>query len=53
MRIAVLVSGRGSNLEAILRAVKSGELDVKVDVVISNNPRALALHIARKYGVHA
>jgi phosphoribosylglycinamide formyltransferase-1 len=53
MRLAILVSGRGSNLEAILRAIKNGELDAKVEVVVSNNPDALALHIARKYGVHA
>ena len=53
IRIAVLVSGRGSNLEAILQAIKDGELNAKVDTVISNRPDALALHVARKYGVHA
>lgn len=53
IKLAVLVSGRGSNLEAILRAIKDNELDAKVEVVISNRPEALALHVARKYGVHA
>jgi len=53
INIAILVSGRGSNLEAILRAIKDGDLQAKAQVVISNNPEALALHIARKYGVHA
>lgn len=53
LRLAILVSGRGSNMESILRAIKDGELDAKVAVVISNNPEALALPTARKYGVHA
>lgn len=53
LNLAVLASGRGSNLEAILRSVKDGRLDAKVHVVISNNPDAFALAVARKYGVHA
>lgn len=53
IRIAVLVSGRGSNLEAILQAIKDGQLQAQVEIVISNNPEALALPMARKYGVHA
>ncbi len=53
IRLAILVSGRGSNMESILRAIKDGELDAKVEIVLSNNPEALALVTARKYGVHA
>ena len=53
IRIAILVSGRGSNMESILRAIKDGQLDAKVEVVIANNPAALALPTSRKYGVHA
>ncbi len=53
INIAILVSGRGSNLKAILEAIKEGKLEAKVQVVISNNPEALALAIARQYGVHA
>lgn len=53
IRLAILVSGRGSNMESILRAIKDGELDAKVEIVVSNNPEALALVTARKYGVHA
>ena len=34
--VAVLVSGRGSNLQAILDACASGELDARVAIVISN-----------------
>lgn len=53
LRLAILVSGRGSNMESILRAIKDGQLDAKVEIVLSNNPAALALPTARKYGVHA
>ncbi len=52
--IAVLVSGRGSNLEAILEAIdKKYITNGAVKVVISNKPDALALDIARKHNVPA
>lgn len=47
--IVVLISGRGSNLEAILKA----RLPVKVAAVISNNPQANGLAIARAHGIEA
>jgi phosphoribosylglycinamide formyltransferase 1 len=53
LNLAIFVSGRGSNMEAILKAIKDGQLDAKVQVVISNRPDALALAIARNYGAHA
>lgn len=49
--VAILVSGRGSNMKAILEAVKSGELDAEVSVVLSNTADAPALETARSYGV--
>ena len=51
--LGVLASGRGSNLRAILRAVKRGELEAAVKMVVSDNPAAGALDIAREYGVEA
>ena len=42
-RIAVLASGRGSNLQAILRAITEGRLDAEVVGVFSDKPDALAL----------
>src|SRR5947199_9914763 len=50
--IGVLVSGRGSNLEAILDAV-DGKYITKgeVRVVVSNKPGVVALEIAKKHGV--
>lgn len=51
--IAILVSGRGSNMKAILEAIQRGELDAEVAVVVSNNPEAAALDVAREFGVEA
>lgn len=53
MNIAVFASGRGSNLMAILDAIKKGILKAKVSVVISNNSNAGALEIARANGIDA
>ena len=49
--LGVLISGRGSNLEAILDAVAKGSLDARVRVVISNKASAGGLEIARAAGV--
>ena len=49
--LGVLVSGRGSNLQAILDAIQSGELDADLRVVVSNNPDAYGLERARARGV--
>lgn len=45
--IVVLISGRGSNLQAILDETRAGRLPVEVRAVISNNPDAPGLDIAR------
>jgi phosphoribosylglycinamide formyltransferase 1 len=42
-RLGVLVSGRGSNLQAIIDAIGSGQLDASIAVVISNRPGAMGL----------
>ena len=49
--IAVLVSGRGSNLQAIIDNIERKELDVNLSVVISNKKEALALERAKKNGI--
>ena len=51
--LGVLVSGNGTNLQAILDAVARGALDARVRVVVSNQPDAPALERARKAGVPA
>jgi phosphoribosylglycinamide formyltransferase-1 len=52
-RIGVLVSGRGSNLQALIDAARRGELRGEVAVVVSNVERALGLERARKAGIPA
>lgn len=52
-RLVVLISGNGSNLQAILDACTSGELPALVVTVISNKPDAYGLTRARKAGVEA
>jgi len=49
--VAVMASGRGSNLKVILDAVTSGDCPVEVRLVISDKPDAAALDIARAAGV--
>lgn len=51
INLAILISGRGSNMEAILRAVKKGKIYANPAVVISNKPDAKGLKIAQKMGV--
>jgi len=53
LRIGILISGRGSNMEAIIKGCKEGKIYGKVVVVISDNPNAKGLEIARRYGVRA
>lgn len=54
VKIAVLVSGGGSNLQALLDAERCGELtDGKIELVLSNRADAYALHRAQNAGVCA
>lgn len=50
-RLAALVSGSGRNLQSIIDAIKAGELDATVEVVISSRRKAFALERAGKYGL--
>jgi phosphoribosylglycinamide formyltransferase-1 len=51
--IGVLISGRGSNLQAIIDAIERGELAAKIAVVVSNKPDAYGLERARIHGIEA
>ena len=54
LRVGVLVSGGGTNLQAILDAIDAGTIrNAKVEVVISNNAGAFALERAKKHGIPA
>jgi phosphoribosylglycinamide formyltransferase-1 len=51
--LGVLVSGRGSNLQAIVDAIADGRLDARIAVVLSNRPEAPALVRAAGAGIAA
>lgn len=52
LKIAVLVSGGGTNLQAIIDAMASGRItNARIETVISNNPNAYALTRAEKAGI--
>lgn len=54
LKIAVLVSGGGTNLQAIIDAVAAGKVtNTKIAVVVSNNPNAYALERAKNAGIPA
>ena len=51
LRLGVLVSGRGSNLQAIIDAIEVKALDAIIVLVISNKKNVLALERAKRHGV--
>ena len=53
LRLGVLVSGRGSNLQAIIDASETGRIDAIVAIVISDVADAYALERARTHGIEA
>jgi len=53
MKLGVLASGNGSNFEALIEAIASGELHGQVQVVIYNNPGAKVAVRAERWGVPA
>ena len=50
-RLGVLISGRGSNLQALIDAVEDGTLDARIAVVISNKANVAGLDRARTAGI--
>lgn len=52
-RLAVLISGRGSNLQSIINAIAAGELEATIAVVFSNRSDAPGLMLARDAGLEA
>jgi len=51
LHLGILISGRGSNMESILKAIKKQKIPIDPAVVISNRPNAKGLAIAKKLGV--
>ena len=52
-KLGILISGRGSNFEAIARNVQAGKIPAEIGVVISNKEEAAGLAIARQMGLNA
>ena len=52
-RLAILVSGRGSNFEAIARNIREGRLSAEIAIVVANNPGSQALQTAASLGLQA
>src|SRR5512145_1324841 len=53
LRIGVLVSGRGSNLQAVIDNIENGSLSAEVAVIISDRADAFALERGRKHNIPA
>ena len=53
LRVAVLASGRGSNLQAVIDAIEAGTVQAKIVAVISNKKDAPALERATRHGLSA
>ncbi len=52
-KIGVLVSGRGTNLQAIIDAIENGQVDARIVLVLSDQPDAPALDRANKHGIES
>jgi phosphoribosylglycinamide formyltransferase 1 len=51
VNLGVLVSGSGSNLQAIIDNIEAGRVDARIKIVISNLPDVYALERAKKHGI--
>jgi len=49
LRIGILASGNGTNLQAIIDAIENKQLDASIEIVISDQPNAYALERAKKH----
>ena len=51
LKLAVMISGGGSNLQAVIDKIEAGELGAEIGLVVSNNPDAYGLVRAEKHGI--
>jgi phosphoribosylglycinamide formyltransferase-1 len=51
LKLGVLISGSGSNLQAIIDNIEKGSLKASIKIVISNNPKAYGITRAKKHGL--
>jgi phosphoribosylglycinamide formyltransferase 1 len=53
INLAFMCSGRGTNLRAILQSIRDGKLDARPAIMVTNDPAAKALSVAKEFGVRA
>ncbi len=53
LSLAVLGSGAGSNMQSIVDAIESGELDAEIKIVVADNPGAKILERAERHGIES
>ncbi|WP_457599726.1 phosphoribosylglycinamide formyltransferase [Hydrogenivirga sp.] len=53
LKLGVLVSGRGSNLQAIINGIEAGKIDASIEVVLSDNPEAYAIERCKRHGIES
>ena len=51
LKLAVMISGSGTNLQAIIDRIEAGKLDAEINLVVSNNPEAYGLTRAQEHGI--
>lgn len=52
LKLGVLISGNGSNLQSIIDHIEDGSLKAAIKIVISNNPDAFGITRAKKHGIN-
>jgi len=53
LKLGVLVSGGGSNLQALINAIESGNLAAEIKIVVSSNPAAFAIERAKLHNIES
>ena len=51
IKAGVLISGRGSNLDSIIKSSRDYNFPIKIELIISNSLNAKGLKLAKKYGI--
>jgi phosphoribosylglycinamide formyltransferase-1 len=53
LKIGVLASGRGSNFQAIIDSIETGYIQARINVLITDNPKAFSIERAEKHGIES
>ena len=53
LKIGVLASGRGSNFQAIIDSIETGHIQARINVLITDNPKAFSIERAEKHGIES